>query len=464
MNAPIIWIFFPIVESLLLIMLRKKKRAVIIIAASSSFLLCLLALLLPIGTQKGEGLFPLFINPELEILGRRFFIQQEDNLLLALIYGVGTVWFAGSLIIDTSVFFPALGMAFLALIIAASTVEPFLYAALLIEGAALICLPFLVRYRDKSRRGIFRFIIFQTLGMPFILLAGWFLVGGEVVPVSEVQLIQATALLIFGFAFWLGIFPLHTWIPMLAEDSSPLTVGFVLSVLSFNGIFMLLEFFNRFAWLREFSAIYPTLRYLGALMIIFAGIWSLFQQSLERYFAYALIFSSGSALISLGLIPNDGIYFYAAGILPKFVGILLMSWSMQLLLARNKSLQLSAVTGRAGNFPFSIAAFLVGFFAVVGLPLSPGFLTNALMLETLSNYSVGLASIVLIGAFFLALAGFRLILRFLSRSQIATEEKESLSEKILLICFICLVVLFGLFPSMFLFRAHNLFKGLEFLL
>ncbi|HEY59280.1 MAG TPA: hypothetical protein G4N92_01125 [Anaerolineae bacterium] len=464
MSAPLIWIVFPIMISLLLIIFGKNTRIVAVIAAFSSLILCLIALLIPNGIQNGEGLFLLKIEPELEVLGRQFFLPQEDNLLLVLIYGFGAIWFAGSLINETSKYFPSLGMAFLALLIAAASVDPFLYAALLIEVAVLVCIPLLIRPGSVSNRGIFRFLIFQTLGMIFILLSGWFLAGGEIAPVSELQLIQAVALLGLGFAFWLAIFPLHTWIPMLIENVRPYSVGFVLSYLSFVGIIMLLEFLNRFTWLREFIVVYPALRYLGVLMIVFAGFWSLFQKNLERIFAYALIYASGSSLINIGCIPDNGIYAYAARVLPNFLGILLISWSMQLLLTRHKSLRLAEITGLADHFPFTVAAFLSGIFTISGLPLSPNYLANTLMLDALSNYSVDLASITLLGTFFLTLTSFRLSFRFLSSTQSVIEGREHIFEKITLAFFICLVIILGFLTPNFLYGMKYIFKGLKFLL
>ena len=95
----------------------------------------------------------------------------------------------------------------------------------------IMSIPLLVSANTKKKTGITRYLIFQTLSMPFVLLAGWFLAGGEVAPVNPEQLAQATLLLGLGFVFWLGIFPFHSWVPMVFEETSIIESGYVFQLL-----------------------------------------------------------------------------------------------------------------------------------------------------------------------------------------------------------------------------------------
>ena len=64
------------------------------------------------------------------------------------------------------------------LMVASIAVEPFLYAALFIQMAILLAIPLMTSIYEAPSKGITRFLVYQTLAMPFILVAGW-LLGGE---------------------------------------------------------------------------------------------------------------------------------------------------------------------------------------------------------------------------------------------------------------------------------------------
>ncbi|PKN82129.1 MAG: hypothetical protein CVU46_18305, partial [Chloroflexi bacterium HGW-Chloroflexi-8] len=124
------------------------------------------------------------------------------------------VWFLGSKIAVTNTEFTPNGLGILALLTAAFSVQPFLYSALIIEIAVLISIPMLIQPSKLLEIGVSRFLIFQTLAMPFILLAGW---GFEQATISsnsaQINLFSAV-LLGFGFSLWLAVFPFYTWVPL----------------------------------------------------------------------------------------------------------------------------------------------------------------------------------------------------------------------------------------------------------
>ena len=217
MSTPLLWIFLPLFLAGLLILLRNQK-AIVLIACIFTLFLTLVAWLLPIDTAMTIGNWSFKLTSSFEILGRHLVLASADRSLLALIYGSAIPWFGIAIATRVTQRLTSLGLAIIALLVAALAVEPFLYAALLIEMAVLLCVPLLSAPGEKPGKGMIRFMIFQTLAMPFILFSGWLLAGIEANP-GDLGLVQQASILIgLGFSFLLAVFPLYSWIPLLMEE------------------------------------------------------------------------------------------------------------------------------------------------------------------------------------------------------------------------------------------------------
>jgi hypothetical protein len=237
MSAPIIWILIPLLAGLIILFLLNENFSAIA-GGTVSALLALTALIFPIDQAVLIGPVSLKISASIQVLGRSFIFTTADGPVLALIYGIAALWFFGTQASVTANRFVSLGLMIVALLTASIAVEPFLFAAVLIEMAALLAIPLLVPIYQRPGRGVIRFIIYQTLSMPFILFSGWMLAGVEATPGNIGLTTQAGTLLGLGFAFLFAVFPLYNWIPMLMEEASPYAAGFLLWLLpTFTTIF-----------------------------------------------------------------------------------------------------------------------------------------------------------------------------------------------------------------------------------
>lgn len=249
MSAPILWILIPSLVAFFLFLLRRWPNVVIAGGIIVTGLLTVLAWQLPIDAPLQLGPLTLKIADTLTVLGRRFVLTDPDRPLLVLIYGIATLWFISSFFAQPGDLFIPVGLGIVGLLIAALAVSPFLFAALFIEIAALLSVPLLAAPGQAVRAGVMRFLIFQTLGAPFILFTGWLLAGVEASPADLDQVIRASILLGVGFAFLLEIIPFHTWILMLAEKTHPFRASFIyIMVMGLVSLFGL-SFLDRFAWL-----------------------------------------------------------------------------------------------------------------------------------------------------------------------------------------------------------------------
>jgi len=449
MSAPLVWVLFPVLVALLLFGLRKWRKISVIIGAGFCLFLAALALVTPINQVIKSGLIQFSLKGEFSVLGRVFTLTQQDMPIIAFLFTVGALWFFLSWEnLRKSLYIPV-GLSIIALLIAALAVKPFIYGALLIEVAILACILLLADQRKSTGYGTIRFLVFQTLGMPFLLLAGWFLASGEITPINETQLTLSVVLLGLGFAFWIGVFPLHTWIPMIAEEAEPRISGFIFSILPLPVMFFLLDFLNSYAWLREFPAIYPAFRWLGAIMVLFGGVWGLFQRSIKQVFGYLVMALSGLSLLALGVKGVQGIQILTFSFLPRFLSIALISIPINILLKNKSELGIENLQGLAWKAPFSVLGIIMAIFTSAGMPLLAGFpILQGLEME-LSKLSYLSLAMMLGGLFCLFLTGFKLLTIMFAKPGDLVEMKETMSDKLMIGLLVVLILLVGLMPAVF---------------
>jgi formate hydrogenlyase subunit 3/multisubunit Na+/H+ antiporter MnhD subunit len=346
-------------------------------------------------------------------------------------------------------------MAIIALFTAAIAVEPFLFAAILIELAVLLSIPILAPPGKVPGRGILRYLTFQTLGMPFILIAGFLLIGLENSPGEPIYIAVAIASLAIGFALLLAVFPFYTWIPMLAEESHPYPTAFIFLLLPTGILLLGLNFLDTFTWLYENPNSEPLLQVVGAVMVVTAGIWAATEKNIARMMGFAVLLDIGFSLlaISLSLRSEDETYriLFFTGLVPRGLSLGVLALALSSLIGKVRSFELDDVRGLAKIYPVNSIAIVAAIFCFVGLPLLAGFPIKLGVIEGLSGQSLAIAIWVVLGAFGLLVGGIRASLAMVSEE---AETLESLPISRVLIIFlvigVALLFLIGLLPNLLL--------------
>jgi formate hydrogenlyase subunit 3/multisubunit Na+/H+ antiporter MnhD subunit len=464
MSAPLVWIAAPMVFAAILLFLP-RERWITYLGTLFSALLAFLAFWLPPDSTQRLASFSLRIDSTFSLLGRQISLNASDQVLLILVYGIATFWFFGTLATGAARRIVPLGLMVIALLVASLAVEPFLYAGLLIEIAILISVPLLAEPAQRPGRGLLRFLIYQTLAMPFILSAGFLLSGVDAGPADLVLITQAALMLGLGFAFLLSVFPLYTWVPMLMEESSPYAVGFILLVFPTFSLVFGLSFIDRYSWLRDLGNLQVILRLVGLLMMVSAGLWAAFQRHVGRIFAYAAVAETGLSLLAMSLPDQQAglqILFYL--IVPRALAYGVWMVAITILKAHAPDLKFSSLQGRARQFPLAAAAVVLSNLALAGTPLLASFPVRQALWEKLAAQSLPAALLFGVASLGLWISSFRsLAVLTMASEHTHWVSNETWVQRALIGVGLIGLVAFGLFPQWaqpFLANLPSMFEHL----
>jgi NADH-quinone oxidoreductase subunit N len=341
--------------------------------------------------------------------------------------------------------------------VASIAVQPFLFASLLIETAVLVATPLLASPGERPGHGLIRFLIYQTLGMPFILLAGWLLAGVEASPGDLSFTVQSTVMLGLGFAFLLAIFPLYNWIPQLMEESSPYVAGFLIWLLPTIVIVFAMGFLDRYAWLRTSAQITTGLRLAGIVMLVSGAWWATFERHLGRLMAYTAIAETGFLLLSLGLATPTSPSLVFLFLIPRGLGLAIWSLALSILHKHRIPFWLSSVQGLARSYPFVSAGLVLAALSSAGYPLLAGFPPRLALWQGLSAESSTMAAWYLLGLLGLLVGAVRqLAVLVMQKEESPWKPCEELIERGMLGIGVMGLFFLGIFPQVTVFIAQKL--------
>ena len=447
MSAPLLWIFLPLALAVLLLLLNNQK-VILLAACLLTLFLTVAAWLLPIESALTVGQWTFKLASSFQILGRSLTLTSADRSFLVLIYGSTFFWFIPAASLQIARRLIPLGLAITSLLVAALAVEPFLYAALIIEMAVLLSIPLLMSQQQTPSKGLLRFLIFQTLGVPFILFSGWLLAGVGANPGDLALVQQAATLLGLGFAFLLAIIPFYTWIPLLAEEAHPYLVGFLFWMLPTTTLFFGLGFLDRYTWLRDAPTMTSLLTTVGALMVVTGGLLSAFQRQLGRIMGYAIISETGFSLLALSLGNQVGLSIFLLLLVPRTLSLAIWALSLTILQQQAPGLNLTEVKGLAHVWPFASSGLVLANLAVSGFPLLAGFPAHQAVWEGVARTSLPVAFWVFIGSLGLFASAVRVLGALTSAPAGSTwGTRETQLQRILVSIGLLGLFLLGLFPQ-----------------
>ena len=458
MTTPVIWIFLPVLISLILIVVHRLHKLSIWIACTSSLLLAVAAIIFP-------------QNLELRLIGRNFlfddtFLIFNRALILtgsqlktvAMLFLFSFLWNIAGVRFSVSRWFPTVSLAITALWVSTLAVEPFLYAAAIVELIILISILLLTPRGEQAGGGVMRYLVSQTIALPFILLSGWMVTGIESAPSASPLILRGTVMILIGFSLWLAVFPLHTWLPMLAEKAHPWVFSFVFLMQQTSLSIFLLKVLDQFAWLRNLAGIFPVVQWTGILTLLAGGVLISLQTKVNRILGYVVLIETGYSVLAIGLIGQGGGEALVLSYLPRALAYWQWSYTLSSIqqIAPENDGSFPSLRGLFSTLPFHSMSLIISLLGLLGLP-ALGLFPAKLMLW---NSGAGL-TFHYTPLFGVAVAGMALfILRLmhtllthdpnLPAPVLPVKSQESLWQIFVLCFFTLLSLLLGIFPHVFL--------------
>ncbi len=445
MSTFMIWVIFPIILGFILVLLRGRRNLVAIVGTLVAMILAIAALRLPLDGVVVFGQWRTVVKDQVSLYSLQFILSGKDRSMLVILYSMTAFILGGSIPARVQRRFLPFGLIIIALIVAALAINPVIYGVFLFQLVVLLNVLILSPPGQLVSKGVLRYLIFQLLGMTFILLGGWFLSDSDLIN-DPAGVIRAVLVLGIGFVFLFAVFPMYAWVTMIAEDDHPYAAMFVLSMTFGAYTLFFLDFLDYYDWLLSTIDFYGIIRFMGILMVGTGGIWAAFQRNLGRLFGHAVVFEVGNSLLAIG-IQNSELYY--AMLVPRLISLAVWALGLSVLKPQTKDLGFKSVHGMAWRYPLASAAVLFAHFSITGLPLLAGFPLLLTLWKQLALVNTSQVIWSFLGSIGLMMGCFRsLAVLVMSPKQVPLVSEEDVPQRTYLIIGVVSIFVFGFFPHL----------------
>ncbi|GLQ07095.1 monovalent cation/H+ antiporter subunit D family protein [Sneathiella chinensis] len=243
----------------------------------------------------------------------------------------------------------------------------------------------------RALTSAFQYLIIGTIGATFILIGVGLLymmtgtlniadIASRFDAIADTRPVRAAvAFLIIGIAIKLAMFPFHVWLPNAYSYAPSIVTAFFAGTATKVSVYLLLRFiFTIFG--AEFSfgvvSLSELLMPLGVIAFLSMSTVAIFQTNVKRLLAFSSVAQLGYMTVGIALASEAGL---TASILHIFnhaivkTGLFLSVGCMVFVAG---SAYLKDLEGIGSRMPLTTFGFVLGGLALIGVPLTPGFVSK----------------------------------------------------------------------------------------
>jgi multicomponent Na+:H+ antiporter subunit D len=256
----------------------------------------------------------------------------------------------------------------------------------------------------RAMPSVFKYLMMGTIGATFYLIGiglvymmtGTLNLADMQVRIQDVTdlrpVLVAAGFITVGLGLKAAVFPLHVWLPNAYNFAPHAATVFLAACATKVALYVLLSFDfivfqqNLIGHETQFSAFLMPLAILG---ILAASAVALFEPNLKRLLAFSSVAQIGYILLGASMVSVLGM---TAGLMHMFNHALAkgaLFLAVMCLATRVPSLELKDLAGVAKRMPWTMAAFLVAGFSLIGIPGTAGFTSKWFLISASLELSGG---------------------------------------------------------------------------
>jgi multicomponent Na+:H+ antiporter subunit D len=264
----------------------------------------------------------------------------------------------------------------------------------------------------RALPAVFKYLIMGTIGATFYLIGigliylmtGTLNLADMELRIHEVAdqkpILVAAGFITIGLALKAAVFPLHVWLPNAYTFAPNAVTVFLAACATKVSLYLLLRF--------DFFVFQPNLvghdvqfsyflMPLAVLAVLIASGVALFEKNLKRLFAYSSVAQIGYILLGASLVSVAGLTASVVHIFNHALAKGALFLAIACLATRVSGLRLENIAGAAQRMPWTMGAFALAGFSLVGIPGTAGFVSKWYLISAaFAQGSIGVALVVAI--------------------------------------------------------------------